>query len=174
MDLEKKVQNLLYENEFLQEQLEDLNKTIAKKDEELLLLNDNSESEASIRSRMEINLVEIKHVKATMEAANNRAAAIEAMNEELEGNLVDTMKARQKDKAIIKALESNQSHVNILNEELNETAVYYNKLKKLKSEYTAQISENEILKLENNTLRDELREMKSLVEMLKQKKLDNL
>jgi uncharacterized protein YlxW (UPF0749 family) len=171
MDYEKKIQNLLSENEFLQEQLEELNSEIRKKDEVLSSIHMHSEpeSEASLRSRIEGNRLEIEQIRYNMEETVKKAAAIEMLNEELEVSLLRERKARQKDAVVINDYKSTQANMDILNEELSETANLYKKVKAYKSEVAELRSERDLLKIDNMNLLIEIQELKSLVAHLRKK-----
>jgi predicted ribosome quality control (RQC) complex YloA/Tae2 family protein len=170
MEYEKKIQLLLSENEFLQQQLEDLNNEIRKKEEEISLLGDMSESESSLRSRIDSNLIEIEQLKYNSELATQKSIAIEMMNEELEVNLLKEIRGRHKEQAVIKKLSSVNTNIDILNNELNEAAALYKKVQSLKKELAEAKSIAEIKTLENNQLVEEIAELKELLTVLKTKK----
>lgn len=161
MDYEKKIQNLLSENEFLQEQLEELNETLAKTLETPLQPLALPESEGFLRSKMEMNRIEIEQMHENVRAAKQKAAAVELMNESLENDLLFSMKARQQDKVVIRDLISNQTNVETLNEELNETAALYKRVIALKSELTEAKSEIDLLKMDIGFLKAELAKFKN-------------
>ncbi len=170
MDYEKKIQLLLSENEFLQEQLEDLNNEIRKKDEEISLLGDGAESEASLRSRIDSNLIEIEQLKYNSEEAAKKTEAIEMMNEELELNLYREIKGRQKEQAEIKELFSVKTNNEILSSELDEAAALYKKVQALKKELAEAKSTAEMKEIENLQLKDEIAELNALLKELRMKK----
>ncbi len=167
MDYEKKIQLLLSENEFLQEQLEDLNNEIRKKEEEISLLGDGVESEASLRSRIENNLVEIAQLKYNSEEVLKKAAAVEMMNEELELNLLKQIKGRQQEKAEIKELNSVKASNEILSSELDEAVTLYKKVTALKKELAEAKSIAEMKEIENKHLREEVEELNALLKELR-------
>jgi hypothetical protein len=171
MDYEKKIQLLLSENEFLQEQLEDLNNEIRKKEEEISLLGDVSESEASLRSRIDGNLIEIAQLKYNTEETSKKAAAIEMMNEELELNLLKQIKGRQQEKAEIKELSSAKASNEILSSELDEAVTLYKKVSALKKELAEAKSIAELTDIENKNLKEEVEELKALLMELRKKKI---
>jgi hypothetical protein len=171
MDYEKKIQLLLSENEFLQEQLEDLNNEIRKKEEEISLLGDGAESEASLRSRIDSNLIEIGQLKYNSEEVLKKAAAVEMMNEELELNLLKQIKGRQQEKAEIKELSSVKANNEILNSELDEAVGLYKKVAALKRELTEAKSNAEMKEIENKHLREEVDELNALLKELRRKKI---
>ncbi len=170
MEYEKKIQLLLSENEFLQQQLEDLNNEIRRKEEEISILGDMSESESSLRSRMDSNLIEIEQLKYNNEQAAQKSIAIEIMNEELEVNLLKEIRGRHKEQAVIKELSSVNTNIEILNEELNEAAALYKKVQSLKKELAEAKSLAELAMLENKQLSEELEELKALLKVLRTKK----
>lgn len=170
MEYEKKIQLLLSENEFLQQQLEDLNNEIRKKEEEISILGDMSESESSLRSRIDNNLIEIEQLKYNSEQAAQKSIAIEMMNEELEVNLLKEIRGRHKEQAVIKELSSVNTNIDILNNELNEAAALYKKVQSLKKELAEAKSMAEIKTLENNQLVEEIAELKALLKVLRTKK----
>jgi chromosome segregation ATPase len=170
MDYEKKIQSLLFENEFLQEQLEDLNNDIRKKDEEISLLTSDVESEASLRSRIDSNLIEIQHLKYTSEQVVQKAAAIEMMNEELELNLIKEIKSGQVKQASIRELESVKANNDILSAELDEAAPLYRKVQDLKKALAEAKSIAAMMELENQHLKEEIDELRALLQELRKKK----
>ncbi len=174
MDYEKKIQLLLSENEFLQEQLEDLNNEIRKKDEEISLLGDVPESEASLRSRMDNNLLEIKQLKYNYEEASKKSAAIEMMNEELELSLLKQIKGRQQEKIEIKELSSVKANNEILNNELDEAVGLYKKVAELKKELAEAKSNADMREIENKHLREEVNELNALLKELRKKKITGI
>ncbi len=171
MDYEKKIQLLLSENEFLQEQLEDLNNEIRKKEEEISLLGDGAESEASLRSRIDSNLIEIAQLKYNSEEAAKKTEVIEMMNEELELDLYKEIKGRQKEQAEIKELVSVKTNNDILSSELDEAAALYKKVQALKKELAEAKSIAEMKEIENQHLKDEVAELNALLKELRMKKI---
>jgi hypothetical protein len=166
MDYDKKIKALLFENEFLQEQLEDLNNVVRKKDEEISLLGSEVESEASLRSRIEGNLLEIQQLKYNRKKDAERYTAIESMNEGLEINLLKEIKGRQKEQKEIEQLKSTNANIDILTNELNEAAALYKKLQSLKKELAEAKSIAEIKTLENKHLQEKLEEMNEMLKAL--------
>lgn len=171
MDYEKKIQLLLSENEFLQEQLEDLNNEIRKRDEEISLLGDSAESEASLRSRIDSNFIEIAQLKYNNEEAAKKTDAIEMMNEELGLDLYREIKGRQKEQAEMKELVSVKTNNEILNSELDEAAALYKKVQALKKELAEAKSNAEMKEIENQYLKDEVEELNALLKELRMKKI---
>ena len=172
MDEPKKIQLLLSENEFLQVQLEDLNRIVQNKDDEISLLADDFESAAYLRSRIDCNLAEIEQLRYNMGLAEQKAAGAEMMNEELELNLLKQSKERQKDRAEIKTLGSVRTELEIISNELDEAVPLYAKLEKLESELAESKSQNDLLQTENNELREQIYELNELIALLKRRKFE--
>jgi len=172
MDESKKIQLLLSENEFLQVQLEDLNRIVKNKEDEISLLADDIESAAYLRSRIDCNLSEIEQLRYNMGLAEQKAAGAEMMNEELELNLLKQSKERQKDRAEIKTLGSVRTELEIISNELDEAAPLYAKLEKLESELAEFKSQNDLLQTENNELREQIYELNELIALLKRRKFE--
>ena len=172
MDESRKIQLLLSENEFLQAQLEDLNRIVQNKEDEISLLADDLESGAYLQSRIDCNLAEIDQLKYNMGLAEQKAAGAEMMNEELALNLLKQSKERQKDRAEIKTLGSVKTELEIITNELDEATPLYAKLDKLESELAETKSQYDLLQTENNELREQIYELNELVALLRKKKFD--
>ena len=172
MDYEKKIRLLVSENEFLQLQMEDLNSEIKKRDEEINLLGDVTESTAALRSKIDNNLIEIEQLRYNSEQASQKQLGIEMMNEELEMSLYKEIKGRQKDQVSLKELDSVKANMEVISEELNEAAVLYKKVQSLKASLAEAESTASMTEIENQDLKMEIEELKALVKILKNKKLD--
>ena len=172
MDYEKKIQILISENEFLQLQLEDLNSTIKKRDEEINLLGDVTESTAALRSKIDSNLLEIEQLRFNNQQASQKQLGIEMMNEELEMSLYKEIKGRQKDQASLKEMNSVKTNIVIIEEELNEAAVLYKKIQSLKAELAEAKSTASMKEIENENLKSAIEEQKELIKILRLKKID--
>ena len=172
MDYEKKIQILISENEFLQLQLEDLNSTIKKRDEEINLLGDVTESTAALRSKIDSNLLEIEQLRFNNQQASQKQLGIEMMNEELEMSLYKEIKGRQKDQASLKEMNSVKTNIVIIEEELNEAAVLYKKIQSLKAELAEAKSTASMKEIENENLKSAIEEQKQLIKILRLKKID--
>ena len=172
MDYEKKIRILLSENEFLQLQMEDLNNEIKKRDEEINLLGDITESTAALRSKIESNLIEIEHLKYNSEQVLKKAVGTEMLNEELEINLYKEIKEKQKNEEVLNEMNSVKTNMEIMSEELNEAAVFYKKVQSLKVELAETRSIANMLEIENKELKIEIEELKELNQIYKLKKLN--
>ncbi len=172
MDIEKKIRILLSENEFLQLQLEDLNKAVKQRDEEILLLGDSMDSAAGLQSRIDSNLAEIEQLKYNNALTEKKAAAVEQLNEELENDLLKEMRARQKDEKLLQEMSSVKVNLDVANEELEQSAVFYERIVQLKKEVAELKSSLELLQLENKQLTEENDELQQLIDLLKQKRIN--
>ncbi|MEQ1553108.1 MAG: hypothetical protein ABL929_02955 [Ferruginibacter sp.] len=167
MDYEKKIRILLSENEFLQEQLEELNAEVQKKDNEISLLGEISESEGSLRSKIDCNLLEIEQLKYDNDEASKKHLALETLKDELEIELVSEIKSRQKEQVLLKELNSVHTNNEILNNELTEAALLYKKVQTLKMELSEAKSNAELAMLENEELKAERDELQNLMKELR-------
>ena len=169
MNYEKKIQNLTFENEFLQQQIEELNEILINRDTEQNLPIEGYQSEGWLRSQIECNKLEIQQLQYNMEESIKKAAAIETMNEALENDLLISYKAHQKDKTIIKELTSTQVYIEVVNEELNQTSALFKKVKALKADNAELQSDKQNTELQNKILQEKLKEANDLLLLYKKK-----
>ncbi len=171
MDFEKKIRILVSENEFLQLQLEDINLVLKKKDKEIDMLADEGETAAYLRSKIDSNLIEIEQLKYYVAKATQKSVGLETLNEELEIDLLNQMKGRQKEQKSIKEMSSVKANLEVVTEELNEAASLYKMLQSLKQKLSEANSIASLKELENQELKKEVEEQRELIELLKRKKL---
>lgn len=171
MDFEKKIRILISENEFLQLQLEDINLVLKKKDEEIDMLADDGETAAYLRSKIDGNLIEIEQLNYYVAQANQKSIGLEALNEELEVDLLTQMRGRQKEQQSLKEMDSVKANLEAVTEELNEAAALYKMLQSLKEKLSEANSIASFKEIENVELRKEVEEQRELIELLKLKKL---
>ncbi len=172
MNYEKQIQNLILENEFLLEQLEDLNSMVKNKDEEIVLLNNTIHSAAYLQSRIDNNLQEIEQLKYNLLLTQQKAAGIELLNEALENDLLGAIKKDHKNEKKLKEMDAVITNLSIANEELEETAGMYKRIVQLKKELAAMKSKMDICQMENDTLKEEKQELEKRIFLLKQRKSD--
>jgi hypothetical protein len=170
MNYAKKIEELISENELLQLQLGDLEHVIRKKDEEIGLLGEAMESAASLRSRIDSNLIEIEQLKANSEAAAQKNLGSEMLNEELEMSLMKERKEKQKQEAELKGLHSVRTELDIVTGELEESAGLYKKLQETKAELAAAKSRADLLESENAELKAAIEELELLLKELRNQK----
>ena len=171
MDFEKKIRILISENEFLQLQLEDVNLVLKKKDEEIDMLADDGETAAYLRSKIDSNLIEIEQLNYYVAQANQKSLGLEMLNEELEVDLLNQMKGRQKEQKSLKEMGSVKANLEVVTEELNEAAALYKKLQSLKEKLSEANSIASLKEIENLELKKEVEEQRELIALLKNKKL---
>lgn len=170
MEVEKKIRMLVSENEFLQLQLEDINNELKKKDKEIDLLAEDNETAAYLRSKIDSNLIEIEQLKYYNQEAQQKNIGLEALNEELEVDLLQQMKGRQKEQQALKEMNSVKTNMEVITEELNEAASLYKKLQTLKEKLAEANSKALLAETENEELKKEVREQRELIESLKNKR----
>lgn len=172
MDIEKQIRILLSENEFLQLQLEDLNKAVKQRDEEIHLLGDNMDSAAALQSRIDTNLAEIEQLKYNNAVTEEKAAATEMLNEALENDLLQEIRQRHKDEKLLQEMSSVKINLDVVSEELEQSANFYQRIIQLKKEVSELKSSLEIAQLENKQLAEENEELEQLIILLRQKRIN--
>ncbi len=170
MNVEKKIRMLVSENEFLQLQLEDINNELKKKDEEIDILAEDLETAAFLRSKIDSNLIEIEQLKYYNHQAQQKNLGLETLNEELEVDLLQQMKGRQKEQQALKEMDSVKTNIKVITEELNEAAALYKKLQTLKEKLVEANSKALLAEIENEDLKKEVQEQRELIVLLKNKK----
>ena len=170
MDFEKKIRLLVSENEFLQLQLEDINLELKKKEEEIDLLADDNETAAYLRSKIDSNLIEIEQLKYYNAQALQKNVGLETLNEELEVDLLQQMRGRQKEQKALKEMDSVKTNMEVITEELNEAASLYKKLQNLNEKLAEANSKALLAEIENEELKKEIQEQRELIVFLKNKK----
>lgn len=170
MDFEKKIQMLVSENEFLLLQLEDINLELKKKEEEIDMLADDIDTAASLRSRIEGNLLEIEQLKYDNQQTTQKSFGLQMLNEELEEDLLEQIKRSQKQQKEIKELDGVKANLEVITEELNEAAALYKMLHSLQKKLSEARSMGSLTEIENQELKKEIAEQRELIELLKIKK----
>ena len=170
MDFEKKIRMLISENEFLLLQLEDINLALKKKDEEIDMLADDIDTAASLRSKIEGNLLEIEQLKYVNQQTTQKRVGLQILNEELEEDLLEQIKGRQKEQKTIKEMHGVKANLKVITEELNEAAALYKMLQSLQTKLSEATSIASITEIENQELKKEIQEQKELIELLRIKK----
>jgi chromosome segregation ATPase len=169
MDFEKRIKALEEENEFLQGELEDATKMLMQKEKTVEPTKENH-SPAYINSQIELNKIEIEHIKQKLQEQQKKANAFQSYNEELELDLLHAHKTASQQKETIKELTANQIHVSVIQEELDEMSNMLKRIKTLKSEVARLNSTIEIQQLEIDQLKANLAEQEAYVHYLKSKK----
>ena len=170
MDFEKKIRMLVSENEFLQLQLEDINLVLKKKDEEIDMLADDSDTAAFLRSKIESNLMEIEQLKYFNQQTTQKSVGLQMLNEELELDLLKQIKGRQKEQKALKEMDGVKANLEVITEELNEAVALYKMLQSLKEKLAEAKSIASFTEIENQELKKEIEEQRELIKLLKIKK----
>ena len=166
---ERQIEILRSENELLQLQLDDVNMMIKVREEELELLRARAMQAAEMQSRLDTNLLEFEQMQNNLgfsqqknEGASRR---LEQMEEELYASIKDQLKSEEK----VKDFESLEANLLDTTNELQEAANAYKQLRDMKSKLAATQSDLEIANMEIASLKEELREVKALNELLRNK-----
>lgn len=157
---EKQIQILKSENEYLLVQIEDLNEAIAQKELELETLRQTAKHAAELQSRIDINLLEFEQMQRTIGNRQQKASGDAIMIEELEKELLDTLKTLKQYSALADENESLKASLLGSEEELGMASGLYKKVTDLKKEITLLKSEMEIRDMEIENLREEIKEIK--------------
>ncbi len=172
MDQQEKIEALVSENELLQLELNNLRITLKQKDQEINLLGESFETVASLQSRIDNNLLEIEQLKYNNGQASEKTAAVESVNEQLEVDLLRTIKEKQQKETMLKSLGSVKTELDIVSGELEESALLYKKLSVLEDQLAEANSRNDLLQVENDDLRSAKQELESLINLMKKQKFD--
>lgn len=156
---EKQIQLIKSENEFLQVQLEDLNEAIALKEKELEELRAIANHAAELQSKLDINLLEFEQMQRVVAGKNQQTSGDAIMIEELENELVDTLKLQKQHLALAEENEMLKASIAGTDEELNMASQLYKKVKDLDKELTVTRSKLEISTMEIESLRAKIKEL---------------
>ena len=157
---ERQIQILKSENEYLLIQIEDLNQAIAQKEQELETLRQTAKQAAELQSRIDINLLEFEQMQRSIGQRQQKAAGDSIMIEELEKELLDTMRTLQKYSSLADENESLKASLQGSEEELDMASGLYKKVTDLKKEISLLKSEIEIKGLEIENLKEDIKELK--------------
>lgn len=155
---EKQLQLIKAENEFLLLQIEDLNAAIAQKEKELEELRKQANHAAELQSKLDINLLEFEQMQRMVADRRQKASGDAIMIEELENELLDTLKLQQQYRSMADENDSLKASLLGSSEELEMASGLYKKLKDLDKELTVTKSNLEIAGVEIESLRAELKE----------------
>ena len=156
---EKQLQLIKAENEFLLLQIEDLNAAIAQKERELEELRSQANHAAELQSKLDMNLLEFEQMQRTVADRRQKASGDSIMIEELENELLDTLKLQQQYRSMADENDSLKASLMGSSEELEMASGLYKKVKDLDKELTATKSNLEIAGIEIESLRAELKEL---------------
>ncbi|MDB5203074.1 MAG: hypothetical protein JWQ27_2483 [Ferruginibacter sp.] len=163
---EKQIQQLKAENELLVLQLEDVNDAISRRETELAGLRETAVTAKQLKSKLDLNLFEFEQMQDHIGRQQQEEAGSNERMEEIEKELLQTMKAEQQFALISEKYQSLQADLSDTSNELDEAARLYKRVSELKAKLAACESELELTKLEVESLRDELGEVRALNSML--------
>lgn len=171
---EKQIKQLKGENELLQLELEDVNQIIKQREEELEQLKNTAATARQLQSRLDMNLLEMEQMQnAIGEKQKESHGSFERMIE-LEEELYAALKIRNQHAAVLKENMSLQANLLDTNNELEEAASLYKKLKEQKLLVSQTQSNLDIALIEIESLKEELGELKELNSVLLKKKFSDL
>lgn len=168
---EDQLDKLRSDNELLQMELDDVAMLIKAKEEELAVLRHNAKQTAAMQSRIDNNLNEFEQMQNNLGAAAQKTEGFYMRMQELEEDLYASMKEQLDYAHKQKLMNSLQADLLDTNKELEEAALVYKKLAAMKTKLAAAESNLEIYQLEISSLKDELKEVKALNQMMREKKL---
>ncbi|MFZ1529523.1 MAG: hypothetical protein WAT19_12270 [Ferruginibacter sp.] len=156
---EKQLQLIKAENEFLLLQIEDLNLAIAQKEMELEELRNRANHAAELQSKLDMNLLEFEQMQRAVADRKQKASGDAIMIEELENELLDTLKLQQQYRSMADENDSLKASLMGSSEELEMASGLYKKVKDLDKELTVTKSSLEIAGIEIESLKAELKEL---------------
>jgi len=144
------------ENEQLRKELADLNYLIELREQELLEINNATQSIAELKSNLERNLIEFEQMQQQIELNQRKVDGAERRTISIEDEMIESMKIEQSYYQIQSAYNSNKAALEILHESLNELSDLHKEIAALKSKNTSLESSLEIALLENSFLKEDL------------------
>ena len=167
---EDQLDKLRSDNELLQLELDDVNMLIRIKEEELALLRLRAREGAALQSSLDNNLIEFEQMQNNLGAAEQKSAGFYIRMQELENELYTSIREQLDYAQRQQAMDSLQANLLDTTSELEEAAAAYKKLAAMSTKLAAAESNREIDLLEINSLKEELKEVNALNQMLREKK----
>jgi chromosome segregation ATPase len=171
MITEQQIKALKSENELLQIQLDDVNMMIQVREEELELLRIRAMEAAAMQSRLDNNLTEFEQMQNTMGNIQQKNSGSLQRMEELENELYDSIREQLKYGDVLKEFNSMEANLADTSNELQQAVSVYKKMAQINTELAQTRSSLEIAMMEIDSLKEELKEVKALNQMLLQKKM---
>ena len=166
---ERQIEILRSENELLQLQLDDVNMMIKVREDKLDLLRKRAIEASEMQSRLDTNLLEFEQMQNTLGFSQQKntgaSQRLEQMEEELYASIKDQLKSEDK----LKDFHSLEASLLDTTQELQEAAAAYKQLREFKSKLAATQSDLEIANMEITSLKEELQEVKDLLQLLQNK-----
>ena len=129
---EKQIQQLKGENELLILQLEDVNETIRRREQELDELRQAAANTRQMQSRLDMNLLEFEQMQNSIGEKQQEVKDTSFRLEELENELYNSIKIENNYNKILDEHISLQADLLDTNNELQEAATLYKKVHQLK------------------------------------------
>ena len=168
---EKQIQQLKGENELLILQLEDVNETIRRREQELDELRQAEANARQMQSRLDMNLLEFEQMQNSIGEKQQEVKDTSFRLEELENELYNSIKIENKYNKILDEHISLQADLLNTNNELQEAATLYKKVYQLKATLAETQSNLDIALIEIESLKEELAEVKELNILLRKSKM---
>ena len=163
---EKQIQQLKGENELLILQLEDVNETIRRREQELDELRQAAANARQMQSQLDMNLLEFEQMQNSIGEKQQEVKDTSFRLEELENELYNSIKIENKYNKILDEHISLQADLLNTNNELQEAATLYKKVYQLKATLAETQSNLDIALIEIESLKEELAEVKELNTLL--------
>ena len=168
---EKQIQQLKGENEVLILQLEDVNETIRRREQELDELRQAAANARQMQSQLDMNLLEFEQMQNSIGEKQQEVKDTSFRLEELENELYNSIKIENKYNKILDEHISLQADLLNTNNELQEAATLYKKVYQLKATLAETQSNLDIALIEIESLKEELAEVKELNTLLCKSKM---
>ena len=168
---EKQIQQLKGENELLILQLEDVNETIRRREQELDELRQAAANTRQMQSRLDMNLLEFEQMQNNIGEKQQEVKDTSFRLEELENELYNSIKIENNYNKILDEHISLQADLLDTNNELQEAATLYKKVHQLKATLSETQSNLDIALIEIESLKEELAEVKELNILLRKSKM---
>lgn len=160
MQHEDYIKNLKQENEDLQFQLKDLEYLIQLKEEELADLKKASQHLAELQSKIDQNLYQFEQMQLHISDEQHKLMGALKREASMEQELIDAIEIEKSYYEIKEEFDSTKTALHDINEQMNEAASIYQQLVTFKKKVAELESNLEIVKLDNQFLKEELSQIK--------------
>jgi len=160
---DEEIKQLKSENESLRLQLEDINYLINSREEELDLLRDKLNQMAQLRSELDANLDHIVQMQNNLNAYERKTKGALKREASLEDELVQSVEMEKSFYEIKEKYESSKAAIRDMDIELGDAMTMYRQLSDANSRIAELESINEILTMENDNLKLDVRDLKNQI-----------
>ncbi len=167
MQTDNQVRQLRSENEFLHIQLDDVNRMIKAREDELELLRVRAKEAAAMQSKLDSNLNEFEQMQNNLGTCQQKNAGHAQRLLEMEDELYTSVKEQLQFAESLKQMHSLEANLLDTTNELQEASEVYRKVKEMKTSLAAANSQLEIALLEIDNLRTMLQEAEALNALLR-------